>query len=142
MVKRGAAPLKPGDFTTLIDEGSEIEGKFSFSGSVMVNGRLRGEIIANELLVVGEKGTVNATIRAGFIQISGEVVGDVFANDRIELAGSSRVYGDVEAPVVIIDEGAVFKGHCRMTKSRGAEPPLPSARDMSVVPLKRSEPPR
>src|SRR5213593_2921465 len=94
--KRGARPAaKPSDFTTLIDEGSEIEGKFAFTGTVLVNGRLRGEIVSNDHLVVGERANINATIRASVVQISGEVVGDVLATGRVEIKGTARVYGDV-----------------------------------------------
>jgi cytoskeletal protein CcmA (bactofilin family) len=133
----GAAPKK-GEYATYIDEGSAIEGKFSFTGAVMLNGRLQGEIVSNDTLVVGEKGVVNASIRAGFVQISGEVVGNVSATDRVELCANSRVYGDVDAPVVIIEDGAVFEGHCRMHKTRpGDSVAVAPGREASVVPIKR-----
>lgn len=132
--KPSAAQL---EYTTFIEEGSEIEGKFTFSGTVMVNGRLRGEIISNDSLIIGEKGVINANIRAGTIQIDGEVVGDVSASDRIELRQHCRVYGDMNAPVVIIAEGALFEGQCRMTKVRPAELTQPQVRDTTVVPFKR-----
>ena len=51
-----------------------------------------------------------------------------------ELRANARVFGDVEAPVVVIDEGVLFEGHCRMTKTRSE---APAARDLSVVSLKR-----
>ncbi|MBA3646584.1 MAG: polymer-forming cytoskeletal protein, partial [Gemmatimonadaceae bacterium] len=54
---------KPGELSvktnlqgTVIAEGSEVEGKFTFTGTATVNGRLRGEIISNDSLIVGEKG--------------------------------------------------------------------------------------
>ena len=134
--------VKPEDYTTLIDEGSEIEGKFNFNGTVMVNGKLRGEIVANDSLVVGDKGVVNATIRAGAVQILGEVVGDVHATERVELCATSRVYGDVNSPIVVIEEGALFQGNCRMTKTRPMEMSQTPTRDLSVVPLKREGAPR
>src|SRR5579859_6103552 len=142
MKKNGKAPIKTEDYTTLIDEGSEIEGKFNFNGTVMVNGRLRGEIVANDSLVVGDKGVVNATIRGGSVQILGEVVGDVNATERVELAATARVYGDVDAPIVVIEEGALFQGNCRMTKARPVELSQTPSRDLSVVPLKREGAPR
>ena len=134
--------VKPEDYTTLIDEGSEIEGKFNFNGTVMVNGKLRGEIVANDSLVVGDKGVVNATIRAGSVQILGEVVGDVNATERVELCATSRVYGDVDSPIVVIEEGALFQGNCRMTKARPVDRSQTPTRDLSVVPLKRESGPR
>ncbi len=136
--KSGRASAKASDLTAFIDEGSEIEGKYTFSGTVMLNGRFRGEIVSNDSLIVGEKGVVNASIRAGVVLINGEVVGNVNASERVELRGSARVYGDIEAPVVVIEEGVLFEGHCRMTKARPVEAAQPPVRDFSVVPLKRS----
>lgn len=136
-------PVKEGDHTTYIEEGSEIDGKFTFTGTVVMNGRIRGEIASNDNLIIGEKGVVNANIRAGVVQISGEVVGDVVATDRVELRERCRVYGDVSAPVVIVAEGALFEGQCRMTKGRPADASQPPVRDLSLVSLKqRSEPTR
>src|SRR2546428_505409 len=62
--KRTKPAGKPSDLTAFIDEGSEIEGKYTFTGTVMLNGRFRGEIVSNDTLIVGEKGVVNAAIRA------------------------------------------------------------------------------
>src|SRR4051812_14918474 len=139
---KSVKPVKARDFTTLINDGTEIEGKVSFTGTVLLNGRVRGEIVSNDVLVVGERGAVNASIRASVVEISGEVVGNISASERIELHANCRVYGDIEAPVVIIDEGALLEGQCRMTKGRPNEPTISSSRDSSVVPLKRQEMPR
>jgi cytoskeletal protein CcmA (bactofilin family) len=136
--KNGKAPIRGNDLTAFIDESSEIEGKYTFSGTVMLNGRFKGEITSNDTLIIGEKGVVNATIRAGIVLISGEVVGNVEGTERVELRGSARVFGDVDAPVVVVEEGVLFEGHCRMTKPRAAETaPTPGQRDLSVVSLKR-----
>ena len=63
----------------------------------------------------------------------GEVVGNVLASGRIELKATARVYGDLEAPVVVLEEGVLFEGQCRMAASRSEE----MAQGPSVVPLKR-----
>jgi len=55
-------------------------------------------------------------------------------SERVEIRGSARVFGDVEAPVVVIEEGVLFEGHCRMTKGGPVE--AASVRD-TVVSLKR-----
>ena len=124
------------DLSAYIDEASEIEGKYTFSGTVMLNGKFQGEIASTDTLIIGERGVVNATIRAGTVVINGELVGNVQATERVELKGSARVFGDVEAPVIVVEEGVLFEGHCRMTKSKPAEA-VRDTRDFSVVPLKR-----
>ncbi len=123
--------------TAFIDEGSEIEGKYTFSGTAFLNGKFKGEIVSTDTLIIGEKGIVNATIRAGTVVISGEVVGGLLATERVEMKKSARVFGDVEAPVVVIEEGVLFEGHCRMTKERPAEAPPTREVSASVVSLKR-----
>ena len=135
----GKPSVKKGTLTAFIDEGSEIEGKYSFSGTVMLNGKFTGEIVSTDTLIIGEKGIINATIRAGVVLVSGEIVGNVVASERVELHGKARVFGDLETPVVIIEEGVLFEGQCRMTKSRPVEQPQPAAssRDLSIVSLKR-----
>jgi len=133
-----AAGKRNSDLSAYIDEASEIEGKFTFSGTVMLNGKLTGEIFSNDTLIIGEKGVVNAAIHAGIVLVSGEVRGNILGTERVELRGSARVYGDVEAPVVVVEEGVLFEGHCRMTKARSEDVPAPSApRDLSIVSVKR-----
>jgi cytoskeletal protein CcmA (bactofilin family) len=115
------APVRTNDLSAFIDEASEIEGKYTFSGTVMLNGRFKGEIISNDTLIIGEKAVIHASIRAGTVLVSGEVVGNVLANDRVELRGTARVFGDVQAPAIIVEEGVVFEGHCRMTKAHDSQ---------------------
>jgi cytoskeletal protein CcmA (bactofilin family) len=120
--------------TAFLDEGSEIEGKYTFSGTVLLNGKFQGEIASPDTLIIGERGVVNATVRAGTLVVNGELVGDVHASERVELAGKARVFGDLESPVIVLQEGVLFEGHCRMSRQAMAE----ADRDGSVVPLKRS----
>ena len=136
--KNGKPTVKGNDLSAYIDEASEIEGKFTFAGTVMLNGKFTGEISSNDTLIIGEKGVVNATVRAGVVLVKGEVVGNILASERVELRGTARVFGDVEAPVIVVEEGVLFEGHCRMTKGQPGEPTVVTApRDLSVVPLKR-----
>ena len=130
-------PAKTSDLTAFIDEGSEIEGKYTFSGTVMLNGKFRGEINTSDTLIVGEKGVVQATIRAGIVLVSGQVIGNVLAAERVELRGRARVFGDVEAPVVVVEEGVLFEGHCRMTQ---APPVVDSAPIPSFPPVAATVP--
>jgi len=122
---------KPGDLVAFIDDGSEIEGTCSFRGTVMLNGAVRGTISTSGALIVGETGAVEADVRAASLAISGQVTGTIVATERLELRRTARVVGDIEAPVVVIEEGAVFQGRCQMLSKADA------AADRAVVPLKR-----
>jgi cytoskeletal protein CcmA (bactofilin family) len=116
--------------TAFLDEGSEIEGKYTFTGTVLLNGKFQGEIASQDTLIIGERGVVNASVRAGILVVNGELVGNVYASERVELSGKARVLGDIESPILVLEEGVMFEGHCRM--------PRPGEADAAVVPLKRS----
>ncbi len=136
MFRRGRKSPARSGLTAFIDQGSEIEGKYTFSGTLMLNGKFKGEISTLDTLIVGEKGVVNANIHAGQVLVSGEVVGNIQATERIELKRTARMFGDVEAPIIVVEEGVLFEGQCRMTKvNQIAE--VPGTREFSVVPFKR-----
>ena len=102
--------------TAFISEGSELVGTCSFEGSVVINGRMRGEIQATGTLTIGPAGRVEARLQAPIVIIEGELVGNVVASERIELRERARVHGDLETPALVIEESAVFEGQ---TKSAG-----------------------
>jgi len=135
MWRRKTHAPKTGDLTAFIDEGSEIEGTCRFGGTVMLNGTVRGEIVSTDTIIVGEKGVAHAALHAGAIVVSGQVMGNLVATHRIELKSPARVFGDIEAPVVAIEEGVIFEGRCQMTARE--QPASPPQHDRAVVPLKR-----
>ena len=107
-----------------LDEASEIEGTYTCSGMVMLDARFRGEIRATDTLVIGEQAVVHATVQAATLVVHGEVIGSVTASQRLELRATARITGDIEAPVIVMEEGAVHDGNCRMTKVEPVEPAL------------------
>ena len=94
---------------TVVGEHAKMEGKFEIADSIQIECEVGGELNVGGKRGIGEKG--------------------------VELPGNARVFGDLEAPVVIIEEGVLFEGHCRMTKSKPVEVMTP--RDLAVISLKR-----
>lgn len=109
------------EFNTFLGKSTNFEGKLTFHGTVRLEGRFRGEIDGkNGTLIIGEQGIIDASILVSTIIVSGEVKGDIHAEDRIEIHPPARVFGDITAPIIVIDEGVVFQGSCTM-KSQPAE---------------------
>jgi cytoskeletal protein CcmA (bactofilin family) len=130
--RRKARPQpRPDDLTAFLDEGSEIDGRYTFRGTAMLNGRFTGQITTSDTLIIGEKGEVKATIHAATIIVSGEVSGEIVATQRLELRPTARVFAEVEAASIVVDEGAVFDGRCRMAQERAAV--IAPARDLAVA---------
>lgn len=104
-----------------LGKDTEFEGKLSFSGAVRIDGRFKGEILTDGTLIVGETALMECHIKTALISISGEVRGDIDARNRIEIHAPGRVFGNISAPIVTIDEGVIFEGTCQMQKKAEGE---------------------
>jgi cytoskeletal protein CcmA (bactofilin family) len=99
-----------------LGKDTEFEGKLSFVGAVRVDGNFKGEILTEGTLIVGESAIVESDIHVSHIIISGEIRGNIAAEERIEIHAPGKVFGNIQAPTVIIDEGVIFEGNCKMSK--------------------------
>ena len=108
-----------GGLTAFIDQGSEFEGKLSFRDTVRIDGRFRGEIASENSLIVGESGEIDAEIHSKTVSISGTVHGNVIAQDKVVLHKTALVNGDIEAPTLVVEEGAKVSGKITMPGSTG-----------------------
>jgi cytoskeletal protein CcmA (bactofilin family) len=97
-----------------LDRGSKISGKISFEGPARIDGEVDGEINGKDNVTIGESAVITAHIRATSVSVAGKVSGDISATQRIEIRPSAKVSGNITAPVLSVQEGAQFEGHCSM----------------------------
>lgn len=102
---------------TLLGKGTEIEGDFSSEGSARIDGTIRGNVTVDGSLIIGATGSILGNIFAKSILVGGEVIGNIDAPDKIELASAAKVLGDITTNMVVIDEHAVFQGRCDMNQN-------------------------
>src|SRR3954465_11072645 len=118
-----------GEITTLLGRGAAFEGKLTFDGTVRIDGRFKGEVFSEDVLVIGEGAHVEAEIDIGEVIIQGTVVGNVKAKRSIEIHAPGRVKGDLHSPSLQIDKGVIFEGRsfmkAAMQQTRPAAPPSP-----------------
>ena len=106
---------KPDSISTFLGPEASVEGTLEFQGTIRLDGQVKGKIRSNGgTVIVGEKAIVNAEIDVGNAIIMGEVIGTIDAGDRIEVYPPGRVIGDIQAPVISIEEGGRFNGNCAM----------------------------
>jgi len=98
-----------------LGKGSRVNGKLVFEGPVRIEGHVEGEITAQDTLTIGESAVVNAQITGTSIVIHGRVTGDVTARKRLEIRAPGKLFGNISAPSLVINEGVVFEGHCAMS---------------------------
>lgn len=133
-----------GEINTLLGRGSEFEGKLTFEGTVRIDGRLKGEVFSDDILVIGEGAHVEAEIDIGEIIIQGTVVGNIRAKRGIEIHAPGRVKGDLTTPELQIDKGVIFEGRSfmegvaeRLTRGGPVKPTLePEPKKQPLPPVK------
>jgi cytoskeletal protein CcmA (bactofilin family) len=104
-----------------LDKGTNITGELEFAGTLRIDGNFHGSIATGDTLIIGEHAIVHADIRAGEIEIHGQVLGTVEAKRRIEVSVTGRVRGDIHTPVLVVTPGALLDGRIRMADERPDE---------------------
>lgn len=121
--KRKQPPIR-----SLIAQGCRIDGDFRFTDGLRIDGELHGSVVAEEgrpsLLVVSESASVEGTIRADHVIISGRVTGPVHAGALLELQPKARIHGDVHYRALEMHEGALIEGQLHPIFSGEAKPLL------------------
>ncbi|MDF2892362.1 MAG: hypothetical protein K0R80_2729 [Clostridia bacterium] len=98
---------------TLIGPNTNIEGTLRAEGTLRINGNVTGELIITGNVIIGDSSTINGNIKAENVYISGTVNGNISAAGQLQMTSTAKVIGDVDVKNIIIDEGAVFNGHCK-----------------------------
>lgn len=118
-----AREIKDGSLSGFVGSGTVITGEASFKSMLRVDGRFSGRInSAGGALIVGSGGQVDANIEVSVATIHGIVNGDIIASDRIELGRAAKLTGNIQTPSLMIEQGAVFEGSCKMTQQKAATP--------------------
>ena len=94
-----------------------ITGNVVSKGDLIIDGKVEGHIeLPDHSLSIGESATVVADLIARTVTISGNVTGNVTGTGKVELKKSAIVDGDISAPRIAMEEGAVLSGKVEMPK--------------------------
>lgn len=127
----GMAAMAPTTTRNVLNYDVSVVGILRFTDDLLVDGSVEGEITSDGVLTVGANASIQAgeknkvAVRTQSAIIHGKVVGDIVVTDRVELAATAEVVGDVTAAKISIQEGAVFVGMCRVGSPAVA--PAPAA---------------
>jgi cytoskeletal protein CcmA (bactofilin family) len=130
------------DAAVNIGPSIEIKGELSGNEDLIIDGKVDGKIVLQEhSLTIGANAKIKADVRAKSVLVIGEVFGNITADDKIEIASSGSVEGDLTAPRVALADGSSFKGGIDMackTSTVGQTPSSVSPRVTSRVPMAAS----
>ena len=116
-----ARDIKEGTLSGFVGGGTVVTGEANFKAMMRVDGHLSGRVSSTSgTLIVGSNGKVDANIEVAVAVIHGTVNGDIIATQRLELGRSAKVNGNIQTPSLIIEQGAVFEGSCKMLQMSAA----------------------
>ncbi len=97
---------------TIIGRGAVSEGHFQIEAGVRVDGVLKGELESSGTLIVGMSGVIEANVKVRDAFVSGRIVGNLVAEDKVHLQSQATFIGKIQTGVLIVEDGAVFKADC------------------------------
>src|SRR5437016_1266019 len=100
-----------------MDQGGTTEGTLHLTGTVRIDGNVKGNIISEQTLILGENAKVEGQIEGNRVVIAGRYDGVIFAKGRVEIQAKGVVTGEVHSPCLVIDPGGIFDGRCHMLAS-------------------------
>jgi len=113
-----SAPSK----VAMVGEGISITGDVNANSNLKVEGRIEGRsVTSSQDVEVSESGVIKASITAKVIRIAGAVAGDISGSEKVVISKSGRVQGNIVAPRVQLDDGALFRGSIDMNPAEPAQ---------------------
>jgi len=113
----GPSPSVSGDINTILGKETSFKGVLTYEGTVKIDGKVEGEIIAKDTLIIGEDAEINADIDVGRLISRGKIQGNITVKDRAEFYAPAVLHGNIRTPVIVIEDGVVFEGKCEMGRA-------------------------
>jgi cytoskeletal protein CcmA (bactofilin family) len=129
----------------VIGPGIRINGDISGDDNLLIEGQVKGKIRLDAHQVeVGQGGKVTADVTAKVIRIAGEVRGDLTGVEKVVISSTGNVHGNIVAPRMTLEDGAMFKGSIDMDPREPAAPAArkPAAKPAEKAPEKKAEAPK
>jgi len=120
MMKKSSGTPEQSEITAFLGKGTEFKGVLSFEGTIRVDGKIEGEIISKNTLIGGDSAFLQGEVTVGTIILSGKVVGNINASQKVHLLAPANIQGNIRTPKLIIEEGVSFDGKCEMVGEKKA----------------------
>lgn len=106
----------------ILGNGTKFKGNLKVSGNLRIDGEFDGEMTVSETLIIGKTGKLKGTIKAKNSIIGGSIIGNLTTNEKVELQAGASFEGDLVCKKLIVEEGVLFDGNCKMSDKK-TEPP-------------------
>lgn len=113
MARNDSTPSVPSQIN-LIAAGTSLEGTLSAKDDIRVSGSLKGTLKVEGKAIVAQEGHIEGEIIAADADVAGSVQGDITIKGRLVLKSTARIEGTIKTTRLIVEEGAIIDGTCRM----------------------------
>ncbi len=100
---------------SIIGEGTKFKGEFDLNGLLRIDGDFTGIIRTKGKVLVGKNGRAECTLNAGTVVVGGVVRGEIVSSEKVIILSTGLVLGNITTPRLIVEEGVIFNGSCRIT---------------------------
>lgn len=104
-----------------LGKNSFFEGRLTLEGVFRLDGKVHGEIFHQGTLIMSETAIIKGKVEVNALILNGTVEGEVNAKERIEIHSQGRLLGTISTPVLVIQDGGIFEGNCKMGMKRADE---------------------
>lgn len=112
------------EWTGFLEKGVRLEGKLETSGTLRIDSAMKGTIVSEGMLILGEHAQVEGEIIGNSVVILGRFTGTIRAKGRVEVHPKAIVSAEVHTPCMVIEPGSVFDGECHMPQSVDVTEPV------------------
>jgi cytoskeletal protein CcmA (bactofilin family) len=113
-----------------------IKGELNGSEDLTVEGSVEGKIeLSDHVLTIGSHGRIKAEVFAKIAVVLGEVIGNITANEKVDIRDNGSVEGNIVSPRVSIAESSHFRGSVDMQKKPTVTPALVAKSEVKPAPL-------
>lgn len=114
-----ARDIKEGRLSGFVGAGTVLTGDTNFQSLMRVDGHMTGRVSSGEgTLIIGATGQVDADVEVSSAIVNGIINGDITATEKIELGRTARVVGNIKAPRLLMEDGAIIEGNCSMVQAK------------------------
>jgi cytoskeletal protein CcmA (bactofilin family) len=127
---------------TVIGENISIEGNIRGEEHIVIEGSMKGNVeMEKHNFTVGSKGRVEGEINAQNVKISGQMIGNIKTQGKVEITKQADFIGDIRTKSISVEDGAYFKGSIELDKEPHRKTALSGKSTMAATtqPESRSE---
>jgi cytoskeletal protein CcmA (bactofilin family) len=126
---------------SIIGEGTRFKGEFDLNGLLRIDGDFTGVIRTKGKVLVGKNGRAECTVNAGTVVVGGVVRGEIVSTEKVIILSTGLILGNITTPRLIIEEGVIFNGSCKVTSpAEAGQPAGPNGQKQSASPPQKEAP--